>query len=381
MAGQEAEAGAARQRRRAPREDRRLLKASDQELEWFQEFNSWPLVHLMELLSANSWRLPDSSSHACLTARTEDVSTETLPYTALVASVSKAALGACCAVQLLGQAEGAMASIDAALQAFGVPRRAFLLLGSSTAKPREAYEVLMPPSTVGLLPPAQQAQHAQHSEQAAPGSAQQQQPCDRPRPTRQARLCQLALRQVVVGMAELPEGTAHTGEACGGSRVPPGHAGADEQHAGDLLSIAAPPSCALLWGWELEGQAGRSKNASSSPHLQCPASSSCCWRAAAPAAAREPHRPAPLGSSWRRCSSSSSKRSTSRPSEQHPAASPSSATSGSACARAYTSSCCLVSGQQKQRQQHQEGRSSSSKVCCQFQREPQHPVPRGAAVT
>lgn len=114
-----------------------------------------------------------------------------------------------------------MASIDAAVQAFGVPRRVFMLLGSSTAKPREAYEVVMPTGSVGPLTSAQQAQHAPapsaagpgRSGHAAPHSGQQQQPSSRPRASRQERLCQLVLRQLVVGVAELPEGTAHTGEA------------------------------------------------------------------------------------------------------------------------------------------------------------------------
>lgn len=130
-------------------------------------------------------------------------------------------------VQFLEKTEEALASIDAALLAFGVPRRAFLLLGSSTAKPREAYEVVMPPGSVGPPPPARQAQHALPAaaagvgacEPAAHSSAQQQQqqqPYARPRASRQERLCQLALRQLVVGMAELPEGTAHTGQASGG---------------------------------------------------------------------------------------------------------------------------------------------------------------------
>ncbi|KAL4434274.1 hypothetical protein ABPG75_000715 [Micractinium tetrahymenae] len=119
-------------------------------------------------------------------------------------------------IKFLSKAEEAMASIDAALEAVGVPRRAFLLLGSSTAKPREAYEVVMPPASVGpAWPPPQQAQQApaadaiEGAEQAAPSNTHPA-PCGRQRPSRQERLCQLALRQLVVGMAELPEGTAHT---------------------------------------------------------------------------------------------------------------------------------------------------------------------------
>lgn len=40
----------------------------------------------------------------------------------------------------------------------------------------------------------------------------EQQPGGRPRPSRQQRLCQLAVRQLVAAGAELPEGTAHMGE-------------------------------------------------------------------------------------------------------------------------------------------------------------------------
>ena len=103
----------------------------------------------------------------------------------------------------------------------GVPRRAFLLLGASTAKPREAYEILLPQPTeealVGAGPAdaaaaaaAAAAQHGAHPEAAAQAAAAPLPP-GRPRVPRQHRLCQLAVRQLVVAGAELPEGTAHTG--------------------------------------------------------------------------------------------------------------------------------------------------------------------------
>lgn len=126
-------------------------------------------------------------------------------------------------LQFLCKAEELLASIDAALVACGVPRRAFLLLGSSSAKPREVFEVLLPQPAVPQGPAAAVA--------AVAGGPPYQQPCAAGqelspapqaasravRPSRQQRLCQLAVRHLVVGAAELPEGTAHTG-GCWGKR-------------------------------------------------------------------------------------------------------------------------------------------------------------------
>lgn len=132
-------------------------------------------------------------------------------------------------LKFLGKAEELMAAIDAALRSCGVPRRAFVLLGSSTSRPREVYELLLPPSAVTPPPPAPAdataaaeaaAQHlqlnqAQQQLATAAGSGEVAAPPSaaggRPKLSRSDRLCLLAMRQLVVAGGELPEGTAHTG--------------------------------------------------------------------------------------------------------------------------------------------------------------------------
>lgn len=122
----------------------------------------------------------------------------------------------------MARCEELLASIDAALAACGVPPRAFVLLGASTAKPREVYEVLLPqPAAAPAAAPAAgegcaaaAADGGAAAVAEASSASQQQQAVAAPgraRPTRQQRLCQLAVRQLVVASADLPEGSAHTG--------------------------------------------------------------------------------------------------------------------------------------------------------------------------
>ncbi|PRW58844.1 MAD2L1-binding isoform X2 [Chlorella sorokiniana] len=117
-------------------------------------------------------------------------------------------------LKFLCKAEELLASIDAALAACGVPRRAFLLLGASSTKPREVFEVLLPQPAAATPhgPTAAAAGGPGHQQQGAAvhEAAPTPQAASRARPSRQQRLCQLAVRQLVVGGAELPEGTAHT---------------------------------------------------------------------------------------------------------------------------------------------------------------------------
>jgi hypothetical protein len=136
------------------------------------------------------------------------------------------ALPPCLSLQFLGKTEELMAALDEALPACGVPRRAFVLLGASTTRPREVYEVLLPAEAVGSLPERPAAAGSDAADDLQPLRELQQQQAaaeapsasplpapfgGRPKLSRQERLCLLALRQLVVAGAELPEGTAHRG--------------------------------------------------------------------------------------------------------------------------------------------------------------------------
>ena len=123
--------------------------------------------------------------------------------------------------------EEALAALDGALASLGAPRRCLLLLGSSSSKPREVYEVLLPPASVGRTPASEAAAAAAAAAGVAAGlcSATQQPEAEpaagpaappqqgvRPRLSRLERLCNHALRQLVMASTELPEGNAHLGE-------------------------------------------------------------------------------------------------------------------------------------------------------------------------
>lgn len=85
-----------------------------------------------------------------------------------------------------------MESIGPSLFSADRPTRALVLLGSSAARPREAYELVFPPAAAAVEAADEQQQYA-----AAERLEQ-----------RSAALSRLALRSFVVGSAGGPEGTA-----------------------------------------------------------------------------------------------------------------------------------------------------------------------------
>lgn len=250
-----------------------------------------------------------------------------------------------------------MASIDAALAACGVPRRALLMLGASSTKPREVFEVLLPHSAPATAPQGTAAVAAaaaasgvasQQQCAAAHEAAHQAQAASRARPSRQQRLCQLVVRHLVVGAAELPEGTAHTGGVLGLTvhwvawrhTAQPCFAWYGGRDFAWEACNASLPACPIQL--PAPSQPLRLPTASL---LQCRASCLFCWRGRLCLQQTQQDWQMRRQTRLWRCL----------------LASQPSASSASACARARTCGCCWAR-MQKQRRSDRQLRSSSRRV-------------------